>query len=140
MDAQPTPAIYVGKAVPLGARKGGVGSLSSPRCELWNRLKQHAKSIEAAGNLRVADFTCRYLVVVPVWIPLAERFLVAHFKPLWNLAIDGFGNHDPGAGRRGMKRPCWDIVHPGRHWAEGLEAAEDADALLGRLRLFLESQ
>jgi hypothetical protein len=77
---------------------------------------------------------------VPVWISLAERFLVAHFKPIWNVVIDVFGNHDPGAGRRGMKRPCWDIVHPGRRWAERLEAAEDADAVLGRLRSSLESR
>lgn len=38
--------------------------------------------------------------------------------------IDGFGNHDPGAGRRNMRRPRWDIIHPGRTWAEKLAAAE----------------
>jgi len=140
VGGQPPLPIYVGKAVPVGARKGGVGSPSSARRELWNRLREHAESIEAARNLRAGDFTCRYLVVVPVWVSLAERFLVAHFKPIWNVVIDGFGNHDPGAGRRGMKRPRWDIVHPGRHWAERLEAAEDADAVLGRLRSFLESR
>lgn len=127
----PSP-IYVGMAVPTGARKGG-RSASSGR-ELCQRLKQHAKSIEQAENLRLDDFTCRYLVVVPVWITLAERFLVEHYQPVWNVVIDGFGNHDPGAGRRGMKRPRWDILHPGRPWAGELAAAESFEQVLRKLR------
>ncbi len=126
------PPIYVGMAVPTGARKGG-RSASAGR-ELCQRLKQHAKSVEQAENLRLDDFTCRYLVVVPVWITLAERFLVEHYKPVWNVAIDGFGNHDPGAGRHGMKRPRWDILHPGRPWAAELAAAESFEQVLRKLQ------
>lgn len=72
-------------------------------------------------------------VVVPVWISLAERFLIEHYRPIWNTVIDGFGNHDPGMGRRNMKRPRWDILHPGREWAERLRPAETADRIISEL-------
>jgi hypothetical protein len=127
--------IYVGKAVPSGARKGK-RSLS-PGKELYGRLKEHAESIEQAKNLQLRDFTCRYLVVVPVWITLAERFLVERYQPVWNVAIDGFGNHDPGSGRKDMKRPRWDILHPGRPWAVKLKAEESFEKVLQRLQQFL---
>jgi hypothetical protein len=127
--------IYVGKAVPSGARKGT--RRLSPGKELYGRLREHSESIEQAQNLQLKDFTCRYLVVVPVWITLAERFLVEHYQPVWNVAIDGFGNHDPGAGRRAGKRPRWDILHPGRPWAEQLKAHESFKEVLQRLQQFL---
>ncbi len=90
VKATEAPPIYVGKAVPTGARKGG-RRLSAGR-ELCQRLSQHAKSIKQARNLALKDFTCRYLVVVPVWITLAERVLAEHHLPVWNVVIDGFGN------------------------------------------------
>lgn len=130
--------IYVGKAVPLGARKGGKFSLSLSGRELCHRLQEHAKSLDQARNLRLADFACRYLVVVPVWISLAERFLVEHFRPIWNVTIDGFGNHDPGKGRVAMKRPRWDILHPGRLWADKLQATESVENVIARLNRFLD--
>jgi hypothetical protein len=133
--ARHKPPIYVGKAVPTGARKGGRRSLKGK--ELYQRLREHSESIGQAQNLNLRDFTCRYLVVVPVWITLAERFLVKHHQPVRNVAIDGFGNHDPGAGRRAMKRPRWDILHPGRPWADGLTAQESSEQVLERLRVFL---
>ncbi len=126
--------IYVGKAVPLGARKGNSRKDSAAGSELFRRLQEHAKSVDQAENLRLADFKCRYLVVVPVWITLAERFLIDHFRPVWNTLIDGFGNHDPGAGRKGMKKPRWDIAHPGRTWARDLKAAESVDDVLALIR------
>jgi hypothetical protein len=116
--------IYVGKAVPAGARKGSDASDLSAGSELCRRLQEHAKSIEQTRNLVLDEFKCRYLVVVPVWITLAERFLIDHFRPIWNTVVDGFGNHPPGAGRGTMRRPRWDILHPGRPWAEKLTAAE----------------
>ena len=116
--------IYVGKAAPKGTRKGGAERKDAHTKELYNRLVQHARSVEAATNLDCRDFRCRYLVVVPVWVSLAERFLIDHFHPLWNVQIDGFGNHAPGAGRKDMRRPRWDILHPGREWAERLAPAE----------------
>ncbi|CDH43997.1 MAG: Eco29kI family restriction endonuclease [Candidatus Competibacteraceae bacterium] len=109
--------IYIGKAVPKGARKGG-DLEASPGKVLYNRLKQHAKSIDEASNLSIADFHCRYLIVDDIWIPLGESLLIAKFDPLWNKLIDGFGNHDPGSGRHAGLRPRWDVLHPGRPWAE----------------------
>ncbi len=126
--------IYVGKAVPTGGRKGEVDDEpdASGR-QLYRRLMDHARSIDQAENLQLTDFRCRYLVVVTVWITLAERFLITHFRPVWNTVIDGFGNHAPGAGRAGTKKPLWDILHPGRPWADALEAAETAEQVLRRL-------
>jgi len=37
--------IYVGKALPPGARKGGLGFYASTGPALYRRLKEHAKSI-----------------------------------------------------------------------------------------------
>ncbi len=65
--------IYVGKAVPGGGRKGGSPSDFFAGTELYGRLEEHAKSIRQARNLNLEEFRCRFLVVVPVWITLAER-------------------------------------------------------------------
>jgi len=109
--------IYVGKAVPKGARKGGQSASGKPGKELAKRLKEHADSIEAAGNLKLDDFWCRYLIVDDIWIPLGENLMISHFTPLWNTTVDGFGNHTPGAGRFNQKRSRWDVIHAGREWA-----------------------
>jgi hypothetical protein len=116
--------IYVGKAVPKGARKGS-DLEATPGKVLYNRLKQHAKSIEEASNLDIADFHCRYLIVDDIWIPLGESLLIAKFDPLWNKLIDGFGNHDPGKGRHAGLRPRWDVLHPGRPWADHCQARDE---------------
>ncbi len=113
--------IYVGKAVPPGARKGGYGLGEAPGDVLWKRLREHAESIQQVENLDLVDFYCRYLVVDDIWIPLGESLLISTFSPLWNQLIDGFGNHDPGRGRHGQQRSSWDTVHPGRPWAANLQ-------------------
>ena len=110
--------IYVGKAVPAGARKGRVGLDDNPGYVLFSRLREHSRSIEQAENLELDDFVCRYLVVEDIWIPLGESLLVDRFRPLWNIIIDGFGNHDPGSGRYKQKKSPWDVLHPGRVWAD----------------------
>jgi len=109
--------IYVGKAIPKGGRKGGWGLGIAPGPVLVARLRQHARTIEDSENLDLADFACRYLVVDDVWIPLAESMLIEWFRPLWNVVLDGFGNHNPGKKRFEGQRPAWDTVHPGRSWA-----------------------
>ena len=112
--------IYVGKAVPAGARKGNIGTAENQGKVLFNRLSEHSDSINAAQNLMVDDFTCRYIAVDDIWIPLAETLLIDMFRPVWNVAVDGFGNHDPGKGRHKQQRSAWDTIHPGRAWAERL--------------------
>jgi hypothetical protein len=106
--------IYVGKAVPAGARKGGQGLDTPHGNALYKRLCEHSDSIQEATNLKPEDFKCRWLVVDEVFIPLGETLLISHYKPLWNLVVDGFGNHPPGGGRAKGKKPAWDVLHPGR--------------------------
>ena len=120
-DGQFLCPIYVGKSVPPGARKGGLGLDVDHGQALYKRLAEHAESIKAAQNLDLADFYCRFLVVDDIWIPLAESMLIERFKPLWNRVLDGFGNHDPGSGRYSGKMPLWDCLHPGRAWAKKLQ-------------------
>lgn len=115
--SQASRPIYVGKAVPSGSRKGS--SLDAkPGRVLYKRLIEHAESIRATKNLSIKDFQCRFLVVDDIWIPLGESLLIARFSPVWNSLVDGFGNHDPGSGRHAGLRPRWDVLHPGRPWAE----------------------
>ncbi|MBI5696589.1 MAG: Eco29kI family restriction endonuclease [Nitrospirae bacterium] len=113
--------IYVGKAVPEGARKGGFGLGVTPGEVLHKRLSEHAKSIEQVQNLELSDFFCRYLAVDDIWIPLGESLLIEMYSPAWNIIIDGFGNHDPGKGRYNQQKSPWDVLHPGRLWAERLK-------------------
>jgi hypothetical protein len=131
--------IYVGKAVPAGARKGGIKGGASGK-PLFARLKEHSESIIAATNLDIADFHCRFLVVDDIWIPLGESLLIAHFSPIWNNLIDGFGNHDPGGGRYKGMRPRWDILHPGRAWAAKCALRpETAEQIAMEVEVYLHS-
>ena len=118
--------LYVGRAIPRGARAGAGGLLpTTTEPVLFQRLREHGRSIEqverhadeaAQPNLRLSDFRCRYLVADDIWVPLGEALLIGHYQPVWNQLLQGFGNHDPGAGRRRCARPDWDEVHPGRPW------------------------
>lgn len=123
--------IYVGKAVPAGARMGANLDLTAGKV-LHNRLKQHAESVKAASNLDIADFHCRFLVVDDIWIPLGESLVIARFTPVWNSLIDGFGNHNPGRGRHAVMRPRWDVLHPGRAWAMSLADRPETQAQIAQ--------
>ena len=137
-SADATQPIYVGKAVPPGARAGGSAPDESEPV-LHRRIGEHVRSLEAAENLRLADFACRHLVVVPLWITMAERFLIEHYQPCWNVCIAGFGLHDPGSGRHAGQRSWWDTLHPGRAWADNLRPREKAD-VEARLSAFTEGR
>ena len=130
--------IYVGKAVPPGARKGGYGLGESPGEVLYRRLREHSESIDQTENLSLSDFKCRYLIVDDIWIPLGESLLISMFSPLWNQVLDGFGNHDPGAGRHNQQRSSWDVIHPGRPWAKKLKPnSRPRDEILKVIAKFL---
>lgn len=115
--------IYVGKAVPKGARKGGLGFDAGKGKALRDRLTQHASSIGEVGNLDLADFYYRALTVDDIWIPLGENVVIEKYQPLWNRVIDGFGNKTPGKGRATQKRSSWDVLHPGRKFVDALALA-----------------
>lgn len=130
--------IYVGKAVPAGGRKGG--TLPRKSKALYGRLTEHSRSIQAAGgSLKIEDFLCRYLVVTPLWITMAERFLFESYQPVWNVCVDGFGNHDPGSGRHQGEITWWDALHPGRPWATKLRATRTKVQAEEKLAKFLSS-
>lgn len=119
-DDQFTQPIYVGKAIPKGGRKGGLTKDASKGTALRDRLKQHSSSVDEAQNLELDDFWVRHLVVEDIWIPLGENMLIETFQPVWNRAIDGFGNKDPGRRRATQYRSPWDVLHRGRQFAEKL--------------------
>ena len=76
--------IYAGKAVPEGARKGGLG------------------------------------------------------LDVWNIVLEGFGNHDPGSGRYNQQRSAWDVIHPGRYWAEKLQEGKSKEEICRQILEFLQ--
>ena len=133
--------IYVGKAVRPGGRKGIVIDSPDASKALFNRLNDHAQSIAAASNLSIDDFKCKYLLIEDIWIPLAESIVITQFKPIWNTIIDGFGNHDPGAGRVKGKRSMWDTLHPGRAWANKLcDGVSTREELVHKIEDYLSSE
>lgn len=129
--------IYIGKASPSGARKGI--ELATQTTALTKRLKDHKKSIEAATNLEIEDFSARWLVMEDVWIALGESAMIRRHQPVWNARIDGFGNHAPGRGRAKGARPQWDTLHPGRVWADVLPPSlKSAEELRQDVQEYLE--
>ena len=57
----PLRPIYVGKAVPPGWRTARVKDTQSS--VLYQRLREHAKSIGHSSNLEVDDFLCRFMIL-----------------------------------------------------------------------------
>jgi len=117
----PVHPIYVGKAVPAGWRQGRISDTAV--ASLYGRLKEHSRSIQSTKNLKLGDFACRFMILEGQEtniISTVESELIRKFKPLWNSVIDGFGNHDPGSGRYNQSPSEWDILHPGRSWANRL--------------------
>ena len=132
--------IYVGKAVPPGARKGGRKPEEPNSAKsLFDRLQEHRESITLGKGLKADEFLCRFIVLTPVWITMCERFLIEHYQPVWNVCLEGFGNHDPGKGRHKGKQSWWDVLHPGRPWAAKLEATRTRDEALARLKKFFDT-
>ncbi|CBL45543.1 restriction endonuclease, similar to Eco29kIR [gamma proteobacterium HdN1] len=114
--------IYVGKAVPRGWRQARVSdSATTQSNELFNRLREHSRNIAVGAHLELANFKCRFVIFESEgsdMISTIEAALIKLHKPLWNVALDGFGNHTPGNGRFQQAKSDWDVVHPGRAWAD----------------------
>ena len=67
-----------------------------------------------------------------------EAAVIKWKKPLWNSYLDGFGNHDPGRGRYEQAKSDWDVVHPGRLWAEKCKGKTPTrESLLKGIEAFL---
>ena len=119
---QCTQPIYIGKAVPTGWRTART-SVHGNSHALYTRLREHGRSIDQGKGIRVVDFKCRFIILLGVeaeLISAVEAQLIRNYRPLWNTLLDGFGNHGPGKGRYNQARSEWDILHPGRPWANRL--------------------
>ncbi|MCJ7897905.1 Eco29kI family restriction endonuclease, partial [Salmonella enterica subsp. enterica serovar Agona] len=114
--------IYVGKAVPAGWRQSRISDHETRAgSELSNRIREHSRNIAKTSNLNLCDFSCRFVIFEATgsdMISTVEAALIKIYKPLWNTVVDGFGNHTPGAGRFAQAKSDWDVIHPGREWAE----------------------
>ena len=112
--------IYVGKAISPGGRRG-VATNDKPSSSLYGRLYEHAGNIHQVKNLNKKDFHCRFMIIPydeEGLISPIEAALIKLYNPLWNSKVDGFGNHTPGAGRFNQAKSSWDVIHPGRAWAD----------------------
>ena len=131
--------IYVGKAVPAGSRQGRVAAGATNK--LRSRINEHRRSIETVG-LDASMFIVRFAVLEGTGLDLIsalESALIRDFQPLWNSRIDGFGNHNPGSGRYEQAPSEWDILHPGRPWAERLTGTRPSlDAIHEKIRSYGE--
>lgn len=135
--------IYVGKAVPKGWRQSRVTDATGTQSrELYSRLKEHSRSIEAGKDLATEDFSCRFVIFeqeTSDMISTIEAALIKLNMPLWNTALDGFGNHDPGKGRYEQAKSDWDVIHSGRVWADRCKGAfKNEQAILNSIENHLK--
>ena len=79
--------IYVGKAVPPGARKGGYGLGEASGEVLFRRLREHGESILVSGLVIGPTFEVlfRRAMLTGIWLfhkpPGGDRFLSGHRHP-----------------------------------------------------------
>ena len=131
--------IYVGRSRDTGARQGLNPFEPVEKPLLFGRIREHRNNLKRATNLDVDDFGVRMLVVMPIWIPLAEAIAIRKYQPLWNGHLSGFGIHAPGSGRLGQEQSQWDLIHPGRTFVQGLKkSAKSQPELLGKIRKLVE--
>lgn len=108
-----------------------------------SRLREHFRNIEKGEGLKGSEFACRFVIFESSgsdMIGSIEASLIKLFRPLWNSAVDGFGNHTPGAGRFDQAKSDWDVLHPGRPWAEKCKGTPSSlDSILVKIETHLES-
>jgi hypothetical protein len=136
--------IYVGKAVPKGWRQSRTSDdADNQSSELCARLRQHHNSLKLAPSLDASDFMCRFVIFEHTgsdMISTVEAALIKLSRPLWNTVVDGFGNHDPGKGRYEQARSDWDVIHPGRKWAEKCNGVPKTEAvILAKIKQHLDA-
>jgi hypothetical protein len=126
--------IYVGKAVPKGWRQSRTSDQDKNQSkELFNRIKEHHRNIKIGEGVLAEEFSCRFVIFEQEgsdMISTIEAALIKLTKPLWNTALDGFGNHDPGNGRYEQAKSDWDVIHVGRAWAEKCKGRSKARSVI----------
>lgn len=119
--------IYIGKAL------NADGSMDY-------RLREHARSIQAAQDLLLAEFEYRFLPISAVWVAGCEAALIAYFAPLWNTVVRGFGNHPPGKGRQQQEMSPWDMLHNGRLWAGTLPITMPVTCIMDQVQTWCQER
>ena len=128
--ATSTPCISA-KPQGRGSKQGFNSSGAAKKRKLYERIAQHAKSIEEVNNLELDDFRCRFLVLNDAYIALAESVLIRLFRPAWNRM--SFGSKVVGKNRMGGIVGLWDALHPGRGGRPaGTERVEEAAAVIAK--------
>jgi hypothetical protein len=150
--------IYVGKADPSRSALADVrthgatlsGRLLDHRRQIGMTTKyaaDHPASLREAGlhPLLLEDFDCRKLACAPGIQLTAEARLINLFRPLWNSDFNvAYGVSKHGDRQRKHPKSPWDVLHPGRPWADGLnekgEPFSDQDTpemVFGRIQTHL---
>ena len=97
-------------------------------CESMVAISLSGKGFE------VDEFYCRFVIFEEDssdMISTIEAALIKINRPLWNSIVDGFGNHTPGSGRFEQAKSDWDVIHPGRAWAEKCNGvAKDKESIV----------
>jgi hypothetical protein len=130
--------IYVGKADPQGSPKSPIDQGT----KLFDRLREHRKSIRKVDHIDIADFDCRYLAVQSGYQAAAERHLIGLFRPLWNnetRILFGIGKHGDSSETRANNKSPWDTLHPGREWARGNPEAISREEITTRVARHFET-
>jgi hypothetical protein len=130
--------IYIGKGMPPGVRKGSSDNTQKKSWGIHDRLQNHEKSIKQVSNLKLDDFSCRWLSMDEAFIHLGETLLISKFRPVWNVAVEGFGNKAVGSGRDKAMRSNWDALHPGRGGAAVGASRKTVDQIRGDVDRHLE--
>lgn len=126
--------IYIGKSEAPGGCTGKVKEKDRRKPKLFNRLRTHEDKLKQVENLEMEDFWVRYLVIDTLWVSGLERFMLQKYQPIWNKHIKGFGSGNQGSKRKGQKVTKWDVVHPGRKWAQTQEPRkETAEEILAKI-------
>lgn len=78
---------------------------------LKTRLNQHYRKIDTRNNIDVMEISCRWLEIKSPWfVRAAEDAVITNYNGVWQKS--GFGNHDPGKGRPGLRKTKWDVDYP----------------------------
>lgn len=65
--------IYIGKAVPAGWRTARIAHTDQDKA-LYQRLREHARSIDSVENLEGHDFRCRFMILNGVEMDLVQQW------------------------------------------------------------------
>ncbi len=135
--------IYIGKAVPKGWRQARMSDVATTQSnELYSRLREHSRNIKVVTGLSVDEFSCRLVIFEEGgsdMIGTIEAALIRINFPLWNSVVDGFGNHTPGAGRFQQAKSDWDVIHPGRTWADKCQGVpHDAGSIKSSIKRYFK--